>query len=68
MRLRDQHMFNADPARNGHAPDDAGGAADTDELRGAGEAFLAAADEAINRALSGNSEQFLAQNRQLGGQ
>jgi hypothetical protein len=68
MRLRDPHTFNEDPARNRLAPDDAGGAADTDELRGAGETFLAAADEAINRALSGNSEQFLAQNRQLGGQ
>lgn len=33
-----------------------------------GDAFLAAADVAIARALSGRPEAFLAQNRQLGGQ
>jgi hypothetical protein len=33
-----------------------------------GDAFLAAADAAIARALSGRSEAFLTQNRQLGGQ
>ena len=33
-----------------------------------GDAFLAAADAAIARALSGRPEAFLAQNRQLGGQ
>ena len=37
-------------------------------VRQAGERFLAAGDEAISRALSGNSEQFLAANRQQGGQ
>jgi hypothetical protein len=36
--------------------------------RETGDAFLAAADEAISRALSQNSEAFLAQNRQQGGQ
>lgn len=35
---------------------------------GGGDAFLTAADAAINRALSGTPEQFLTQNRQLGGQ
>jgi hypothetical protein len=68
MRLRDRHVFDDDPARINHAPGDAGGGGDADALRDAGEAFLAAADEAINRALSGNSEEFLAQNRQMGGQ
>jgi hypothetical protein len=37
-------------------------------LRETGDAFLQAADEAIERALSGTPEAFLAQNRQLGGQ
>ena len=37
-------------------------------LREEGDALLAAADEAINRALSQNSGEFLAQNRQMGGQ
>ena len=37
-------------------------------LRQAGEGFLAAADAAIGRALSGDSEQFLAMTRQQGGE
>ena len=40
----------------------------TAHLREEGELFLAAADDAINRALSRNSSEFLAQNRQQGGQ
>lgn len=39
-----------------------------DGLRRAGADLLAAADEAISRALSGNSEAFLSSNRQEGGQ
>jgi len=38
------------------------------EARDAGDAFLRAADTAIDRALSGTPEEFLRQNRQLGGQ
>jgi hypothetical protein len=38
------------------------------EIRQAGEDFLKAGDEAINRAMSTNSEAFLAANRQQGGQ
>lgn len=68
MRLRDRQQPDDDAARNIQAPGDSGSEGDADALRGAGEAFLAAADEAINRALSGSSEQFLAQNRQMGGQ
>ena len=41
---------------------------DGEALREEGAAFLDAADEAIDRALSGDSEAFLEQNRQLGGQ
>ena len=37
-------------------------------LRPTGEGFLSAADHAIDRALSGNSEAFLNANRQQGGQ
>jgi hypothetical protein len=36
--------------------------------RDEGDAFLRAADNAIDRALSGRAEDFLRQNRQLGGQ
>jgi hypothetical protein len=41
--------------------------AETD-AREQGDAFLRAADNAIDRALSGRAEDFLRQNRQLGGQ
>jgi hypothetical protein len=68
MRARDRRTFDDDLPRNVRASGDSGGEGTSNELRGAGEAFLAAADEAINRALSGSSEQFLAQNRQMGGQ
>jgi len=39
-----------------------------DRSREAAERFFAAGDEAINRALSANSEEFLAANRQEGGE
>ncbi len=39
-----------------------------DQAREAAERFLASADEAIDRALSGDSEAFLAASRQQGGQ
>ena len=38
------------------------------DARDAGDAFLRAADAALDRALSGRPEEFLRQNRQLGGQ
>jgi hypothetical protein len=37
-------------------------------VRAEGRSLLDAADDAINRALSGNSSLFLAQSRQTGGQ
>jgi len=37
-------------------------------VRGTGEALLAAGDEAIERALSGNSEAFVTASRQSGGE
>jgi len=39
-----------------------------EEARAAGERFLRAGDEAIERALSGDSEAFLRSSRQEGGQ
>jgi hypothetical protein len=39
-----------------------------EDVRRLGEQFLARADEAISRALSGDSEAFLRASRQLGGQ
>ena len=47
----------ADPADTSHA-----------ELRERGAALLAAADDAISRALSRDSAVFLAQNRQVSGE
>ncbi len=41
---------------------------ETETAGSAGDAFLSAADSAIERALSGRPEAFLSQNRQLGGQ
>jgi hypothetical protein len=64
MRLRNQ---DPDPAVR---PVAMGGDTGPDhtELRERGAALLAAADDAIARALSRNSAEFLAQNRQAGGE
>jgi hypothetical protein len=48
--------------------DAASGGGNLGELRRAGEDLLSAGDEAIRRALSGNSEAFLRANRQEGGE
>jgi hypothetical protein len=45
-----------------------GGSGGLDRLRAQGNDFLAASDEAIRRALSGDSEAFLRANHQRGGQ
>lgn len=60
-------------ARDAGRPDEPGqmDAAPADEgttLRAEGQSLLDAADDAIDRALSGNSSLFLAQSRQTGGQ
>jgi hypothetical protein len=65
MTLRELHDDRQDLPRQDQV-DESGD--DTSQLRDQGEAFLAAADDAITRALSSNSIEFLAQNRQLGGQ
>jgi hypothetical protein len=66
MRLRDHQNVHvsdepeATPGGVNAAPDDA--------QRARANALFSAADEAINRALSGNSDEFLKQSRQMGGQ
>ena len=58
-----------DPNTAPRGSDSAPGANTTlGELRRAGEDLLALGDEAIRRALSGDSEGFLRANRQEGGQ
>ena len=52
----------------GDNPSDPGHAGRLRERRQAGEELLAAGDAIINRTLSGNSQAFLAANRQQGGQ
>ena len=52
----------------GPEPNDTGDSGGLDRLRAAGEGFLAAGDEAIRRALSGDSEAFLRANRQRSGE
>ena len=49
-------------------PQEAPGGGNLDEVREAGQSLFAAADEAIRRALSGNSQAFLEATRQEGGQ
>ena len=64
MSQREQHRQD-EPAGE---PGPVGGGGQLGELHRAGEDLLAAGDEAIRRALSGNSEAFLRANRQKGGQ
>lgn len=64
MRLRDWFM----PPEGGGpepAPAEAG---NLNEIRASADSLLSAGDDAINRALSGNSEAFLAATRQQGGE
>lgn len=67
MRLRQRRQD--DDQNQAGGPLDGSGAGDLAAMRSAGRDFLAAGDEAINKALSkGSSEAFLAANRQQGGQ
>jgi hypothetical protein len=63
MRLRERD--DSDDAEGRPAD---GSSQQSAELRDEGAALLAAADDAIARALSQNSAEFLAQSRQMGGQ
>jgi hypothetical protein len=69
MRTRD-----LDPNEQQHAsqvaarPATRSGAADGDETRRRAQRLLELGDETISQALSQNSERFLSQNRQQGGE
>jgi hypothetical protein len=59
--------------RHGHptgggTSDGSGGSGELENLRRAGARYLAAADEAIRNALSNDSEDFLRNSRQTGGE
>jgi hypothetical protein len=68
MRTRDRDRRQQDPAA-AHEPDGVGApvaGADDPALRA--RSLLDLGDELIRRALSGDSQRFLAQNRQQGGE
>jgi hypothetical protein len=67
MSLRERLNDRSDQQRENPGPQ-GGPAGNLSELRLAGAEILAAADDAINRVLSGNSEAFNTANRQQGGQ
>jgi hypothetical protein len=66
--MSQRERSNENPAATGGTDPAGGSSANLGELRRAGEDLLAAGDEAIRRALSGDSEAFLRANRQQGGQ
>lgn len=66
MTLRER--TEEDRVQNGDAPGDDSGNANLRRMRLAGQGFLSAGADAIQKALSGNSESFLAATRQQGGQ
>jgi len=66
MRMWDPRF---DEARAGGSPPPGGpSGGGLEALRRTGETFLRAADDALDRALSADSTQFLEANRQCGGQ
>lgn len=68
MEARERHDHQDDTERQGPGAGDDDAGAGLESARRAGEEFLSAGDEAIRRALSGDSEQFLRAVRQTGGQ
>ena len=62
MRFRER--FDETPDQESHH----GSPGNLEGLREAGEEFLTAGDDAIDKALSANSETYLAATRQLGGE
>jgi hypothetical protein len=65
MNLRDPHEHTPRPLTDDPGDDEPSGG---DALRTEASSLLAAADRAIDRALSHNSAEFLLQTRQMGGQ
>ena len=69
MRERTRRSERPERITPGPGPlESAGGNMNLSEIRQQGESFLRAAEEAINNALSGDSQSFLDQSRQQGGQ
>ena len=66
-RDRDQNEAETNPQIAG-SPAASGAAAVADELRRRAQRLLDLGDETISQALSENSERFLSQNRQRGGE
>jgi hypothetical protein len=66
MTTRERHAESV--ATAGEIPFDAEAGSDLERLRETGDAFLEAADEAMEQALSRDARAFLSQNRQVGGQ
>lgn len=67
MRFRDRH-HEEENRQPGQGPGDGPDGDGLDAIRSAGERLLRAGDDAIRRALSGDSLAFLAANRQSGGE
>ncbi|MBK8060491.1 MAG: hypothetical protein IPK33_22150 [Gemmatimonadetes bacterium] len=65
MEERERRAERMGCGSNGADDSEGGGLSET---RSSGQDFLAAGDEAIRRALSGDSARFLNANRQRGGQ
>ena len=68
MSERERHHPTHDPQPRAAVPRNPGADTDVERLRADAERLLNAADDAIARALSGDSEAFLEANRQAGGQ
>lgn len=66
MTTRERHRDPIETAPRNPSEADAGPT--RERFREAGDAFLEAADDAIEQALSRDARAFLAQNRQMGGQ
>jgi hypothetical protein len=66
--MRQRQRDDQDPVRQGPPAVEHPRSHETAEAQVAAERFLAAADDAIDRALSGDSEAFLAASRQTSAQ
>ena len=68
MRFRDRFHTLADTGKPAGSADPAGPASEPDSSLAMAEELLKAGDDAIRKALSGNSAEFLSASRQAGGQ
>ena len=68
MRLRDRFHTLTDTVKLVGPADPAGPASEPDSSLARAEELLKAGDDAIRKALSGNSVEFLSASRQAGGQ